>query len=84
MPAGIMEERLLVALGTDADLAAAGCAAEAGEQVGVIVRRGSHYRGAWYWQRDAYSFTPAGYGKSTCHAHTIDEALALTRQLALK
>jgi hypothetical protein len=84
MPAELMEEQLLVALGTDADLAAAGCAAEAAEQIGIIVRRGSHYRGAWYWQHDAFSFTPAGYGESTCQARTIDEALVLTRQLALK
>ena len=84
MSAGIMEERLLVALGTDADLAAAGCAAEAGDQIGIIVRRGSHYRGAWYWQRDTFSFTPAGYSESTCRARTIEEALMLTRQLALK
>jgi len=84
MAAGIMEKQLLVALGSDAALAAAGCAAEAAEEVGIIVRRGSHYRGAWNWRRDTYSFTPAGYGESTCHARTIDEALALTRQLALK
>lgn len=84
MSVGIMEERLLVALGTDADLAAAGCAAEAGEQVGIILRHGQHYRGAWYWQHDAFSFTPAGYGESTCEARTIDDALALTRQLALR
>lgn len=84
MSPGIMEEQLLVAIGTDADLAAAGCAAEIGEQVGIIVRRGSHYRGAWYWQRDTFSFTPAGYSESTFEARTIDEALALTRQLALK
>jgi hypothetical protein len=84
MSAGIMEERLLVALGTDAELAAAGCAAEAGEAVGIILRRGQHYRGAWYWQHDTFSFTPAGYSASTCEARTVDEALAVTRQLALK
>lgn len=84
MSAGIMEEQLLVALGTDADLAAAGCAAEAGEEVGIILRRGQHYRGAWYWQSNVYSFTPAGYSESTYQARTIDEALVLTRQLALK
>lgn len=84
MTAGIMEEQLLVALGTDAALAAAGCAAEAGEEIGIILRRGPHYRGAWYWQIDTFSFTPAGYSEATCKAQTIDEALALTRQLALK
>jgi hypothetical protein len=84
MSVGIMEERLLVALGADAELAAAGCAAEAGDHVGIILRRGQHYRGAWYWQRDTFSFTPAGYSASTCEARTIDEALAVTRELALK
>lgn len=84
MPADIMEEQLLVALRTDAVLAAAGCAADAAEQIGIIVRRGPHYRGAWYWQHDSFSFTPAGYGESTCQARTVSEALVLTRQLALK
>lgn len=84
MSAGIMEEQLLVALGTDADLNAAGCAVEAGEQIGVIIRRGTHYRGAWCWDSGTFAFTPAGYSESTCKARTVDEALALTRQLALK
>jgi hypothetical protein len=84
MTVGIMEERLLVALGTDADLNASGCAAEPGEPAGVIIRHGTHYRGAWCWRSGAFAFTPAGYNESTCKARTVDEALALTRQLALK
>lgn len=84
MSAVIMEEQLLVALGTDADLTAAGCAAEAASPVGIIVRRGSHYRGAWRWDRGTYAFTPAGYGEATLNAETIDEALVVTRQMALK
>jgi hypothetical protein len=84
MSAGIMEKQLLVALGTDADLAAAGCAAEDAGTVGIIVRRGPHYRGAWCWQRGAYAFTPAGYSEATLNAESIDEALLVTRQIALK
>jgi hypothetical protein len=84
MSAAVMEEQLLVALGTDADLSAAGCAAEAASPVGIIVRRGMHYRGAWAWQHGVYSFTPAGYSEATLNAQTIDEALAVTRQIALK
>lgn len=84
MSAGIMEEKLLVALGTDADLTAAGCAAEDAGPVGVIVRRGPHYRGAWSWQRGAFAFTPAGYSQATVNAASIDEAVLVTRQIALK
>ncbi len=84
MSAGIMESRLLVALGTDAGLIAAGCAAEAGEESGVIIRHGRHYRGAWAWHSGAYAFTPAGYNEFTCQANTIDEAIDLTRRLALR
>lgn len=84
MSAGIMEEQLLVALGTDADLTAAGCAAEAATPDGIIVRRGVHYRGAWRWHRGTYAFTPAGYSEATLNAKTIDEALFVTRQMALK
>lgn len=84
MSAAIMESRLLIALGTDADLSAAGCAAETGEGTGIIIRHGRHYRGAWSWQRGAYSFTPAGYSQFTCQAQTIDEAVLVTRQLALR
>ncbi len=84
MSAAIMEEQLLVALGTDMDLAAAGCAAEAASPVGIIVRRGTHYRGAWSWQRGVYAFTPAGYSESTLNAATIDEAVLVTRQIALR
>ncbi len=84
MSAVIMEEQLLVALGTDADLSAAGCAAEAASQVGIIVRRGTHYRGAWCWRRGAYAFTPAGYSEATHSVATIDEALLVTRQIALR
>ena len=82
MSAGIMESRLLIALGTDPNLNAAGCAAEAGEGAGIIVRHGEHYRGAWSWESGAYAFTPAGYSQSTRHAQTIDEAIEVTRQLA--
>ena len=84
MSAAVMEEQLLVALGTDADLSAAGCAAEAASPVGIIVRRGEHYRGAWSWKRGVYAFTPAGYSEATLNAETIDEALRVTRQIALK
>ena len=84
MSAGIMESQLLVALGTDADLHAAGCAAEAGEDVGVIIRHGRHYRGAWCWHAGAYAYTPAGYSQFTCQAQSIDEALHLTRGLAVR
>jgi hypothetical protein len=84
MSAGIMEEQLLVALGTDADLTAAGCAAEATIPDGIIVRRGVHYRGAWRWHRGTYAFTPAGYSEATLNAKTIDEALLVTRRMALK
>ena len=84
MSAGIMEEQLLVALGTDADLTAAGCAAEVATPDGIIVRRGVHYRGAWRWHRGTYAFTPAGYSEATLNAKTIDEALLVTRQMALK
>lgn len=84
MSAVIMEEQLLVALGTDADLTAAGCAAEAASPVGIIVRRGVHYRGAWRWERGTYAFTPAGYSEATLNAETIDQALLVTRQVALK
>lgn len=84
MSAVIMEEQLLVALGTDADLTAAGCAAEAASPVGIIVRRGTHYRGAWRWVRGVYAFTPAGYSEATLNAETIDEALLVTRQMALR
>ncbi len=84
MSAAIMESRLLIALGTDADLSASGCAAEAGEGAGIIIRHGEHYRGAWSWQSGAYAFTPAGYSQFTCQAQTIDEAVIVTRQLALR
>jgi hypothetical protein len=84
MSAVIMEEQLLVALGTDADLTAAGCAAEVASPDGIIVRRGPHYRGAWRWERGTYAFTPAGYSEATLNAETIDEALLVTRQMALK
>jgi len=84
MSAAVMEEQLLVALGTDADLNAAGYAAEAASPVGIIVRHGMHYRGAWSWQRGVYAFTPAGYSQATVNAATISEALLLTRQIALK
>lgn len=84
MSAAIMEEQLMVALGTDADLSAAGCAVEAAGAVGIIVRRGAHYRGAWSWRRNAYAFTPAGYSEATLDAATIGEALLVTRQIALK
>lgn len=84
MSAVIMEEQLLVALGTDAQLAAAGCDAEAARSVGVIVRRGTHYRGAWSWKSGTYAFTPAGYSEATHSAATIDEAVLFTRQIALK
>jgi hypothetical protein len=84
MSAVIMEEQLLIALGTDADLTAAGCAAETASPVGIIVRRGTHYRGAWRWERGAYAFTPAGYSEATLNAETIDEALLVTRQMALR
>jgi hypothetical protein len=84
MSAAIMEEKLLVALGTDADLAATGCAAESARPVGIIVRRGPHYRGAWSWKQGAYAFTPAGYSEATIIAASIDEALRVTRQIALK
>lgn len=84
MSAAVMEEQLLVALGTDADLTAAGCAAEVASPVGIIVRRGTHYRGAWSWQRGTFSFTPAGYSQATVNAATIDEAVRVTRHIALK
>jgi len=84
MSAGIMEKHLLVALGTDADLTAAGCAAEEAGPVGIIVRRGPHYRGAWSWQNGVYAFTPAGYSQATVNAASIDEAVLVTRQIALK
>ena len=84
MSAVIMEEQLLIALGTDADLSAAGCAAEAASPVGIILRRGMHYRGAWHWESGVYAFTPAGYSEATLNAETIDEALLVTRQIALK
>jgi hypothetical protein len=84
MSAHIMESRLLIALGTDPKLSAAGCAAEAGEGAGIIIRHGQHYRGAWSWQHDGYAFTPAGYSQYTCQAQTIDEAVQVTRQLALR
>ena len=84
MSAGIMEEKLLVALGTDADLTAAGCAAEEADPVGIIVRRGPHYRGAWNWKHGMFSFTPAGYSQATVNAASIDEAVLVTRQIALK
>jgi hypothetical protein len=84
MSAAVMESQLLVALGTDADLNAAGCAAEAASPVGIIVRRGTHYRGAWCWKRGTYAFTPAGYSEATLNAATIDEAVRVTRQIALK
>jgi hypothetical protein len=84
MSAAVMEEQLLVALGTDAALSAAGCAAEAANPVGIIVRRGTHYRGAWSWRRGTYAFTPAGYSEATLNAATIDEAVLVTRRIALK
>jgi hypothetical protein len=84
MSAAIMEKQLLVALGIDPDLTAAGCAAEAAGPVGIIVRRGPHYRGAWCWRRGAYAFTPAGYSEATLNAATIDEAVRVTRQIALR
>ena len=84
MSAGIMEKQLLVALGTDADLVAAGCAAEDAGAVGIIVRRGPHYRGAWNWKLGSFAFTPAGYSQATVNAASIDEAVRVTRQIALK
>ena len=84
MSAGIMEKQLLVALGTDASLVAADCAAEDAGPVGIVIRRGAHYRGAWSWKQGAFAFTPAGYSVATVNAASIDEAVAVTRQVALK
>jgi len=69
---------------TEEEPARAGCDAEAARPVGIIVRRGRHYRGAWCWKSGRYAFTPAGYSEATLSAATIDEAVRVTRQIALK
>lgn len=72
------EEQLLDKLCRSLAVSQGGFTAISDFPSGVLILNKGHYRGVWHWKDGAYSFTPGGYGVSTFHATTPQDAVRYT------